>query len=358
MSYTNGLDKPTDYFNTKIFTGNNSANNSITGIGFKPDWIWFKNRNSANDHALVDSVRGRKALSSNNTSAELTLNADKDFQSFDSDGFTVDVVEQLNSFNKSGDSIVTWNWLAGGSASSNTDGSITTSVSANTTAGFSIVSYTSNGSASQTVGHGLGIPPNVIISKNRTDGGTTYGNWVVYHSSLATANDKKTLLNSNSASSTTNEWGDTDPTSSVYSVHTSGDGATNHSTDNIIAYCFAEKKGYSKFGSYTGNGTNNNGTFFYCGFSASVVIIKASSSSRNWVILDNKRLGYNDKNYRLFPNLTNAEDTTSGIIDFTANGFKLMSNNNTVNESGVTYIVMAFAESPFVNSNGVPTNAR
>jgi hypothetical protein len=137
-------------------------------------------------------------------------------------------------------------------------------VSANTTSGFSIVSYTSNGSASQTVGHGLGVAPNVIISKNRTDGGATYGNWVVYHSSLATANDTKILLNSTAASSSTNEWGDTDPTSTVYSVHTSGDGATNHSSDNIVSYCFAEKKGFSKFGSYTGNG-NADGTFVYTG---------------------------------------------------------------------------------------------
>jgi hypothetical protein len=356
MAYTT-IDKPTDYFETVLYAGNDTAIGSggqtITGVGFQPDWVWVKRRNvDTAHHAIYDSVRGAtKQLSSSQTDAETTQS--EGLTAFGSDGFTVGNLGRVNE--AGGRNYASWNWLAGGTASSNTDGSITSSVSANTTAGFSIVSYTSNGSASQTVGHGLGVPPNVIISKNRTDGGTTYGNWVVYHSSLATANDKKTLLNSNSASSTTNEWGDTDPTSSVYSVHTSGDGATNHSTDNIIAYCFAEKKGYSKFGSYTGNGTNNNGTFFYCGFSASVVIIKASSSSRNWVILDNKRLGYNDKNYRLFPNLTNAEDTTSGIIDFTANGFKLMSNNNTVNESGVTYIVMAFAESPFVNSNGVPT---
>ena len=358
MSYTNGLDKPTDYFNTKIFTGNNSANNSITGIGFKPDWIWFKNRNSANDHALVDSVRGRKALSSNNTSAELTLNADKDFQSFDSDGFTVDVVEQLNSFNKSGDSIVTWNWLAGGSASSNTDGSITTSVSANTTAGFSIVSYTSNGSASQTVGHGLGVAPNVIISKNRTDGGATYGNWVVYHSSLATANDKKTLLNSNSASSTTNEWGDTDPTSSVYSVHTSGDGATNHSTDNIIAYCFAEKKGYSKFGSYTGNGSTD-GVYIHLGFRPAWVMGKRTDTTNNWYMFDNKRSTFNLTDEKLRADTTATENVDSAkAIDMLSNGIKIKSSDEEFNASGGTYIFMAFSESSFVNSNGVPTNAR
>ena len=350
MAYTT-IDDPTIYFNTKLYTGNGSTGHVITGVGFQPDWVWLKNRNTTNTHEAFDSVRGAtKTLYPDRSDAEY-VNATGSLTSFNSDGFTVGSGDGAN---KSGSGIASWNWKAGGSASSNTDGSITSTVSANTTAGFSIVSYTGTG-ANATVGHGLGVAPKMFIVKNRS----TATNWHVYHHKNTSAPETDYLLlnTTNATADNSIVWNDTAPTSSVFSIGTT-DG-TNKNTSNMIAYCFAEKKGYSKFGSYTGNGTNNNGTFFYCGFSPSVVIIKASSSSRNWVILDNKRLGYNDKNYRLFPNLTNAEDTTSGIIDFTANGFKLMSNNNTVNESGVTYIVMAFAESPFVNSNGaVPTNAR
>ena len=357
MAYTT-IDDPTIYFNTKLFTGNNSANNSITGVGFQPDFIWFKNRDAANNHCLVDSVRGRKALNSDLSSAETTLNADKDFQSFDSDGFTVDVVEQFNSFNKSGDSIVTWNWKAGGSASSNSNGSITTSVSANTTAGFSIVSWTGNGTDGASIGHGL-VNPNLCIIKRRDASGHSWFTGGYPNTSLfANDGDHLNLDSTGALSNSSTKEIDLSTNSGTTCTFVDSGNDININGGTFIGYFFKNIKGYSKVGSYTGNGTNNNGSFFYCGFSPSVVIIKASSSSRNWVILDNKRLGYNDKNYRLFPNLTNAEDTTSGIIDFTANGFKLMSNNNTVNESGVTYIVMAFAESPFVNSNGVPTNAR
>jgi hypothetical protein len=348
MAYTT-IDDPTIYFNTVLYTGNATAR-SITGVGFQPDWVWGKNRSTTNWHDLEDSVRGAtKRLSSNETDAEATETVN--FTSFDSDGFSVGTGQNVNG---NGNSIVVWNWKAGGSASSNSNGSITSTVSANTTAGFSIVSYTGTGS-NATVGHGLGSVPAWIITKNRDASQP----WRIYHKGVdaSAPEDFGLILNDTSVRDNDNTaWNDTAPTSSVFSVGTSAN--TNNSSDDFIAYCFAEKKGYSKFGSYTGNGTNNNGTFFYCGFFPSVVIIKASSSSRNWVILDNKRLGYNDKNYRLFPNLSNAEDTTSGIIDFTANGFKLMSNNNTVNESGVTYIVMAFAESPLVNSNGVPNNAR
>ena len=349
MAYTT-IDDPTAYFQAVTYTGNGATGRSIvlpSDTDMQPDWVWLKSRGEAEHHQLTDSVRGvNKQLYSHLTYAEAT-ETDR-ITAFNSDGFTIqdDIIVNKNSIE-----FVAWCWKAGGSASSNSNGSITSSVSVSTDAGFSIVSYTGTGS-SATVGHGLGSVPKMVITRNRD----TATNWCVYSSEVG--NTKALFLNLNTASDTaTQYWNDTTPTSSVFSVgYNTG---TNKSGDGFVAYCFAEKKGYSKFGSYTGNGTNNNGTFFYCGFSPSVVIIKASSSSRNWVILDNKRLGYNDKNYRLFPNLTNAEDTTSGIIDFTANGFKLMSNNNTVNASGVTYIVMAFAESPFVNSNGaVPTNAR
>ena len=350
MAYTT-IDDPTIYFNTVLFTGNNSANNSITGVGFQPDWIWFKNRDAGNDHALVDAVRGRKAISSNNTNAELTLSADKDFQSFDSDGFTVDVVEQLNSFNKSGDSIVTWNWKAGGSASSNSDGTVTTSVSSNTTAGFSIVSYTGNGSATQTIGHGLGAVPKVMIFKRRNSS----SDWIVYHVSRGAT--KYIPLNGTSAGSAYEPYfANTEPTSSVFTVDTAGD--INGSSDTFIAYLFSEIKGYSKFGIYKGNG-NADGPFVYTGFKPAWLMLKRTDTTGSWQMYDNKRNPHNVVTNRLGANLSSEESTSGSIdIDFLSNGFKMRNSTADWNASGGTYIYMAFAESPFVNSNGVPNNAR
>ena len=356
MAYT-PIDKPTDYFNTKLYTGTGSTLN-ITGVGFQPDLVWTKLRDTTAegnmDHALVDSVRGvTKTLRSNTSAAEGT--EANSLTAFGSDGYTVGNNGKFNY--SSSDTYVSWNWLANGAGSLNEVGDINSTVSVNTTSGFSIVSYTSNGSASQTVGHGLGVAPNVIISKNRTDGGATYGNWVVYHSSLATANDKKILLNSTAASSTTNEWGDTDPTSTVYSVHTSGDGATNHSSDNIVSYCFAEKQGYSKFGSYTGNG-NADGTFVYTGFKPAFVMVK-QTTVRYWAMFDNKRDGFNPTNRPLFPNAADQEsDSVNYYYDILSNGFKWRTNTTIMNESGGSYIYMAFAENPFVTSTGVPACAR
>jgi hypothetical protein len=354
MSYTNGLDKPSDYFNTVTWTGTSDATTSVTGVNFQPDFVWIKNRNVADDHTLHDAIRGStKTLFSNSTGAEGT-NAES-IQSFDSDGFTTG--NHRGTGGNAGNLMVSWNWLASNTTASNTDGDITSTVSANTTSGFSIVSYTSNGSASQTVGHGLGVAPNVIISKNRTDGGATYGNWVVYHSSLATANDTKILLNSTAASSSTNEWGDTDPTSTVYSVHTSGDGATNHSSDNIVAYCFAEKKGFSKFGKYTGN-NNADGPFIYTGFKPAFIMIKDSSAANAWHIRDDKRSPINPSINFLQPNNSDTEVTLGEKIDLLSNGFKIRQTGGKVNDSGNVYIYMAFASEPFTTSTGIPCTAR
>jgi hypothetical protein len=310
------INKPTDYFNTKIFTGNNSADNSITGVGFQPDLIWFKNRDAANNHCLVDSVRGRKALNSDLTNAEATLSADKDFQSFDSDGFTVDVVEQFNSFNKSGDSIVTWNWLADNtSGSSNTDGSITSTVSANTTSGFSIVGWTGTG-ANATIGHGLGVAPKMIIIRRRT-GSTT--NWIVYHESIG--NNNELFLNLTDASTSSTRFQSTSPTSSVFSV--SSNSAVNESSQSIIAYCFAEKTGFSKFGSYTGNGSAD-GTFVYTGFKPAFVIRKRTDTTNNWVMNDNKRSVFNVTDDYLLADTsaTEALNNAAQSLDLLSNGFK------------------------------------
>jgi len=346
MAYTS-IDDPTLYFNTKLYTGT-GATQSITGVGFQPDWIWFKNRTSAQSHAIVDSVRGRKGLQSNATDYEYTLNTGKDFGTFDSDGFTVSTPEQLNSFNFNTGSIVSWNWKAGGTASSNTDGSITSTVSANTTSGFSIVSWTGSG-ANATIGHGLGAEPKMIFLKIRT--GTN--NWQVYNKSIGSGN--ALFLNTTDASSSNTSWQSTDATSSVFYV--SGGTAVNGSGQDLIAYCFSEVKGYSKIGSYIGNGSTN-GTFVYTGFKPAWVIIKQSSAARDWIMVDNKRNTFNVVNNRLFPNNTDAQNTSVDALDFTSNGFKIRNTNTTVNASGGTYICMCFASNPFTTSTGIPTTAR
>ena len=356
MAYTT-IDKPTDYFNTKTYSGNGTAigsgGNAITGVGFQSDWTWIKARNDGSEaHYLFDAVRGvTKSLRSNSSVTEGT--DAETLSTFDSDGFTLG---NNGGVNNGSLNYVSWNWLAGGSASSNTDGTITSSVSANTTAGFSIVSYTSNGSASQTVGHGLGAVPHMIIAKNRDSSSSSYNYWTVYHHSLPTANDKKLKLNESEAASSTNLWGDADPTTTKFYVHTSGDGSTNVSTDKIIAYCFTGIKGYSKFGSYTGNG-NADGTFVYTGFKPAFIMLKPTSTTGNWFILDNKRSSFNVMDKYIRANQSSAEATFS-MMDFVSNGVKIITSDSSINGSGVSYIFMAFAESPFVTSTGIPTTAR
>ena len=346
MSYTNGLDKPTDYFNTVLYSGNATAR-SITGIGFQPDWVWIKGRTTAYNNTLFDSVRGAtKRLYSNGTDAESTQTVT--LTSFDSDGFSLGNNASVNSATST---FASWNWLAGGSASSNTDGSITSTVSANTTAGFSIVSYTGT-SANATVGHGLGTAPSMIIVKNRS----IVENWEVYHQTLG--NGTSIRLNKTDASfSTSGRWNNTSPTSSVFSLGTAT--VVNGSGNNLIAYCFAEKKGYSKFGSYTGNG-NADGTFVYTGFKPAFVITKRTDGTVDWYMFDNKRQNsFNVVNGMLRPSATSVElDDSSVYVDFLSNGFKWRGNNAGNNTSNGSYIYMAFAESPFVTSKGIPTTAR
>ena len=343
MAYST-IDKPTDYFNTVLYTGNGGSQN-ITGVGFSPDWVWLKGRNNANNHNLNDTVRGvNKQLYADINNAETT--ATTHLTAFDSDGFTLG---NDGAVNGSSDTYVSWNWKAGGSASSNSNGSITSSVSANTTAGFSIVTYTGNGTAGATVGHGLGSIPQWIIVKVRN----TTNEWVVYHTSLGAT--KFIEMNSAGASQTNStRFNDTEPTSSVFSLGTAA--GLNTSSDTHVAYCFAEKKGYSKFGSYTGNG-NADGTFVYTGFRPAWVMVKRTDSGNSWCIFDNKRPGFNETNQYLLAEDSRAELTDMGF-EILSNGFKLRQTFNSVNGSGASYIYLAFAESPFVNSNGVPNNAR
>ena len=341
MAYTT-IKKPSDYFNTKLYTGTGSSN-AITGVGFQPDWIWFKCRSEAQSHFLFDAVRGsNKTIQSHTANAEATSTAL--LTSFDSDGFTVNTDDGVNGSSKT---YAAWNWLADNtSGSSNTDGSITSTVSANTTSGFSIVKWTGTG-ANATIGHGLGAVPKMIIAKRLSN----TEDWTIYHTSLGATN--KIDLNGTGASvAVSNIWNNTAPTSSVFYV---GDhGRVNGSGDTYIAYCFAEKQGYSKIGSYTGN-NNADGTFVYTGFKPAFVMIKNASVAQNWFINDNKRLGYNGGNNVLYPDLSNAE-ATSPQVDILSNGFKPTSGDDQINSSGGTLIYMAFAEEPLVGDN--PATAR
>jgi len=337
------INKSSEYFNTKLYSGNSSTQ-SITGVGFQPDFVWVKSRTSTGWHNLVDAVRGgTKTIYSNRTDAEGTYASA--ISSFDSDGFTVG---NNGDFNGTGNTYASWNWLGANGTASNTDGSITSTVSANTTSGFSIATYTGNNTAGATVGHGLSQEPDVMIFKNRSDGTTS---WCVYHSAKGTSGTGR--LN------TTDSFGDTTfitttPSSSVFTLTNAT--IVNGSGNNMIAYCFAEKKGFSKFGSYTGNG-NADGTFIYLGFKPAFVLVKNTSRSQDWVIHDTKRDLTNLNTDILRPNLSDAE-ATFGAVDLLSNGFKARSSTAYLNYSGDTFIYMAFAENPLVGTNNIPATAR
>ena len=342
MPYTT-INKSSSYFNTKLYTGT-GATQSITGVGFQPDWVWIKDRTTAYNHYLYDIIRTPlNVLQSNATDANATQT--NGLSAFNSDGFTV-LDNRLN-VNASGDSFVSWNWLGANTTASNTSGTITSTVSANPTAGFSVVSYTGNGTSGATIGHGLGSTPAMIICKDRSGA----EEWSVYHQSLTYT--KYLVLESAAAAVTSSRFYQT-PTSSLFYVSDSY--GVNKNADNYIAYCFSEKKGFSKFGSYTGNGSSN-GTFVYTGFKPAFVMVKSTGAGANWLMQDNKRLGYNPSNSELYANLTNAEGTFDRA-DLLSNGFKPRINSGENNSSGVTYIYMAFAENPFVTSGGIPVTAR
>ena len=345
---TANLPEPTiidgsDAFNTVLYTGNGVQDTTISGVGFQPDWVWIKDRSGANTHVLFDSVRGgTKQLFSNLTNSEQT-NTDLT-NGFASDGFIVgDNLTGTGATNLNTNTYVSWNWKAGGSAVSNTDGSITSSVSANVDAGFSIVSYTGSGSAA-TIGHSLGVTPELIIVKNRSNTGGW--SWVVYNKINGAT--KYIYLNGVAGSATYNMWNNTAPTSSVFSV--SGYTGTNGSSDNMIAYCFANSD-TTKAGSYTGNGSAD-GPFIYTGFRPAWVMVKSHTAGYDWVMDDAARSPYNESNATLYPNAAYAE-YTGGLygIDFLSNGFKPRTAYGQYNQSGGGYIYLAFAETPFKYAN-------
>jgi len=341
MAYTT-INKPTDYFETVTYSGNGTGQD-ITTLDFQPDWLWIKRRDSVGSHRIQDSIRGTtNYLQSDKTDTEASGG---DVDAFLSNGFSLS--GGSTAYNVSGGTYVGWSWLGGGTASSNTDGSITSTVSANTTNGFSIVSYTGTG-ANATVGHGLGVAPKMIINKCRS----AAQNWATYHSSLG--GTKALFLDGTNGETTSSSYfNNTDPTSSVFSVGNSGD--TNLSSGTHISYCFAEVKGFSKFGSYVGNG-NANGTFVYTGFKPAFILYKnVAPVSENWEIHDTKRSESNISNKIFYANQNTAE-TTTDRIDILSNGFKSRTANSACNGSGNTIIYMAFAEEPLVGDN--PATAR
>jgi len=358
MAYTT-INDPTQYFNTVLYTGDGLDNKQVTNGGnsdLQPDLIWVKNRTQAYNNIWQDTSRGLTTagyLTSNGTQTESGATTVL-VKTATSNGFTVGTSGAVN---WSGDSLVAWQWKAnGGTTSSNTDGSITSTVQANTTAGFSIVTYTGTG-ANATVGHGLGVAPKMIICKQRNN--TLGHDWLVYHEGIG--NTKYIPLSSTQAATTASTaWQNTTPTSSVFSVGTSA--SVNESGKNQLAYCFAEIKGYSKFGSYTGNGSTD-GTFVYTGFKPAFILTKRTDTVGQWYLKDTKRSssgGFNTVGTYLKPNSSDAEGTNDGAeaTDILSNGFKQRNTEGNMNASGGTYIYMAFAESPFVSSDGVPTTAR
>ncbi len=325
------------YFDILLETGTGSAR-SVTGLNFQPDFLWAKGRSGSASHLLYDAVRGvDKSLNTNNTLAEDTTAGQ--LTSFNSNGYSLpnDTAGYLNF---SGRTYAFWNWKANGSGSSNTQGTITSTVSANTTAGFSIATFTMPASGtSDTVGHGLGVAPAMVIVKAR---GST-SSWGVYHKNLTSAAYYLRLQVSDGELSSNSYWNSTAPTSTVFTL-----GATWYGAGTMVAYSFAPIEGYSAFGSYSGNNSSTDGTFVYLGFRPRFIMIKSTSAGTDWVMMDSARNTYNLADTSLYANSANSESTIGTVndIDFLSNGFKLRNNTGFVNASQ-TYVYAAFAENPF-----------
>ena len=335
---------PNKHFDTKLYTGNGSTGQTIT-YEFQPAFVWMKNRDAGNNHALVNAVVGRaKGLYPDSNSAEFNSSTGRDVSAFTSNGFTVGEPEQASSTNNNGSNIVAWAWNAGSSTVTNNDGSISSQVRANPNAGLSVVSYTATGSAGATVGHGLGVKPDVIITKRRND----QSNWGVYHQAITA--DKSLFLNlTNAEIDNSVYYNDTEPTSTVFTL-----GGSNESNggngDTYIAFCFSGVSQFSKFGSYTGN-NNSDGPFVYTGFRPAWIMMKSistgGSATYSWPIFDSKRSSYNIERAMLRANTSDAENSTATAdVDILSNGFKPRYSPNETNGPN-TYIYLAFAEFPF-----------
>ena len=329
------------YMAATTYTGTGASlavSNAVSGTSFQPDFVWIKDRSNARNNSLLNSITGTSnILFSDLTNAEQT--GTPYLTSFNSNGFTAGPT--YANVNGSGETYVGWQWKAGTTSSSNTNGSITSTVSVGATQGFSVVTYTGTG-ANATVGHGLGVAPNMIIVKERS----AVRGWPVYHSSLTSATYYVDLQTTQAQTSGATIWNSTAPTSSVFSIGT--DTGTNQSTGTYVAYCFAAVKGFSAFGSYTGNGSSD-GPFVYLGFRPRFIMVKRTDTTGDWWIWDSARNTFNVMTYYLAPNRSDAE-FTANTIDFLSNGFKFRDSSSGWNASGGTYIYMAFAENPFRNS--------
>ena len=355
MAYTT-IKNPKLHFNTVLYTGNNSSPRTITGVGFQPDMNWSKIRSESNDHWVSDAVRGsNKIIRPNGNDDELVNGSGGYISSFNNDGYVIAAGSgNNNNFNKSSGTMVSFNWKAGGGqGSSNTDGSInTTYTSVNTTAGFSISTYTGVG-GSATVGHGLGAVPKMVITKslNAND------SWYIYHAGMG--NNKSIVLNTAAANYTSVNWNSTTPTTSVFSV---GAGDANTSGRNFVAYCLAEKTGYSKFGTFVGNGTAYpNSPFIYLGFKPSFFMwknINEGGGDDNWNMVNAEAQQYNiqDAGYLQANNATAETGFSANEINFLSNGVKIDKASSYHNQNGQTYIYMALAEQPLIGDN--PATAR
>ena len=353
-AYTN-IDDPSAYFTTTLYAGNGNADHAITNDAnagnFQPDMLWYKSRSYASSHILYDSSRGDTHFFTVNTAARSKEGGTTMLDSFDSNGFTLG---SDTDGNRASNTFVAWQWKAnGGTTSTNTTGSVDSVVQVNTDAGISVVTFDSASSGNFSVGHGLGVQPAMIITKNRE--GTS--NWWTWHKSLTGGNSNTSyvvaLERTNAEASYANAWG-AGVTSSVFGMQS---GNTAVASKDYVAYCFSEVQGYSKFSKYIGNG-NADGTFVYTGFQPAFVLLKPSSAADNWIIVDNKRDSSNAAEKRLFPDTSGTEGTGYDVCDMLSNGFKMGNSSTSWNGSGRTYIYMAFAEHPFTTSTGIPTTAR
>ena len=355
MAYTT-VNDPSAYFHTQLYTGDGQASKTVTNDAnagnFKPDWIWVKNRDDTDSHMISDSSRGStNAITSNSDGAEFTPTNGN--LAFLTDGFSFG---SNNNYNRSSDKFVAWQWKAnGGTTASNSDGSITSTVQANTTAGFSIVTYTGNGSSGATIGHGLGAVPDTIIIKARSD----TQNWFV--NTPVGGGVGYLMLNQTNGDSGANSsvWNSTTPTSTVFTLGNSG--GINGNTQTYVAYCFKSIKGYSKIGTYTGNAAEPAGPFIYTGFAPAFIMVKASSEAgQNWVMGDRARDPYNIAIRKLFANTSGSSSAAVGDNnwDFLSNGFQIRTSDDAMNKSGVTFRYLAFAEMPLVATNNVIALAR
>ena len=365
------IDDPSAHFQVVLWTGNTSAPRSITNDGnsnLQPDIVWAKNRTTGGtDHELYNSTIGTGTsgnLQPNNANGVGTATTYGQLTSFDTDGFTVNAGgTNDDKFNENGSEFVAWQWkVGGGSTSTNNNGNIATTVQANTTAGVSLVFYTGDGNnTGKTVGHGLGAKPTMIISKDR-DGTSNVPGWRIYHQALGAT---KYLEFTTPAAGTFNDWDNTAPTTSVYSI--GGDGGyapTNTNNTEYISLVFTDVRGFSKMGSYIGNGSASNGPFVFTGFTPAFVLIKnTDTANRNWYMYDNKRRTFNANGTIVSANNSNAE-ATDQAIDLLSNGFKVRPGalgsygTSNINHDTNKMIYMAFAIHPFVSSGGVPCTAR